>query len=152
MISGISKMFTFYGSWLPVFIMKYFNTYKKNMESSQKLILCSYLNVLELQKFDIFGPIRPPYFCIIFWHLLPKTLRMINRFLGVFSWNNSGQPIILTKWEIISKSYWNQKYFSKSHLWCAWTRNVVESWYCWQIRLWNSHGLLVFMENPFFEL
>ena len=87
-----------------------------------------------------------------YFSIFPEKNLMTNRFFCVFGWKNSKSSIILTKWKVISKSQWNQKYFSKSHLWFVWTRNVVESWYFWQIRLWNSHGLLVFMENPFFEL
>ena len=48
-----------------------------------------------------FGPIKPP-----------KKLNSY-RLWKSFSWNSSWQPIILTKWEIISKSEWKQNIFEK---------------------------------------
>ena len=46
----------------PYFLWEYFKKYKKNKESFQKLIIFSYLNFLEFQKNEIFGPIKTPYF------------------------------------------------------------------------------------------
>ena len=132
--------------------MKIFQEIQENRESFQKNILLTYLNFLEFQIFDIFWTYSPPIFLYHVSGIAQQKIKASNLIFGVFRWNNFKSSIILTKSEIISKSQWNQKYFSKSHLWCAWTRNVVESWYFWQIRPWNSHGLLVFMENPFFEL
>ena len=154
--SGNFRKFRFFGPvvdhWTPYFSWIYFKKYKKNTGTSLENMDFGYLNFLEFQIFAIFWTSYPPHiFCIIFEEL-PEKIASSKRILGVFPLNNSKSSIILTKWKIISKSQWNQKYFSKSHLWFVWTRNVVESWYFWQIRLWNSHGLLVFMENHFFEL
>ena len=105
-----STIFTFYGPDPSFSSPFYFNKYKKKKESSQKQIISSYLNFLEFQRFDILGHIRPNIFVSYFRNYSPQIL-MPNCFLGVFPWNNLWQPIILTKWKIISKSWWNQKYF-----------------------------------------
>ena len=123
----------------------YFKKYKKKsgniLEKSEFWIS----QLLGIPKFRHFLDLLPPIFFVSYYRSSPQKLRMINRFFCAFWWKNSKSSIILTKWKIISNSQWNQKYFSKSHLWFVWARNVVESWYFWQIRLWNSHGLLVFM-------
>ena len=46
----------------PYLSWKYFKKYKKNRESSQKVIIFSYLNFLELQNVDFFGPMNPHIF------------------------------------------------------------------------------------------
>ena len=52
-------------------------------ESFQKHIIFSYLNCLEFQNFDIFGPTRPHIF-VSYIDIIPQNVLMPNRFSYVF--------------------------------------------------------------------
>ena len=83
-----------------------------------------------------------------YFDIYPENI-MTNRLLGIFPWNNFKRSIILTKWEIISKSQWNQKYFSKSHLSFVYEPgmwwNVVDYLYLWKTHFLNFRD---FQESP----
>ena len=66
MISGTSKIVIFYGPLPPLFYHHSLQKIQEILESPQKKITVSYVNFLELQNVDIFGPTKPPTYFDIF--------------------------------------------------------------------------------------
>ena len=115
MISGTSNKSLFTGPCPSFSSPFYFKKYKK-IRNHLRNILSFHISTFWNSKLLTFVDPLDPIFFVSHCRNSPQKILTINRIWGVFSWDNFGQPIILTKWEIISKSKWNQKCFSKSHL------------------------------------